>query len=93
MNAPEISFKHIRHIDFHSADRHYLTKEINKLIGEVIEYMRGDCPHRPDEIRLLKDQETNKAAGGFCIWCDQEIEIKKVVWGPKSRFPMAPKSA
>lgn len=93
MSAPQLEFRHIRHIDFGSQDKHYLVKEINKLIGEVMQYVTGDCPHRPDEVRLLKDQETNKAAGSICVWCGSELEIKKVVWGIKGNIPRAPQSA
>ena len=93
MGIPELHWKHIRHVDFQSNDKVYLVKEIQKIVADVVGVMSGDCPHRPDEIRLLKDQESNKAAGSQCVWCSQEIEIKKIVWGPKSKFPVAPKSA
>lgn len=93
MNLPVIEWRHVRHFDMQVSDKHKFVKEMNQFLAEVFQFVNGECPHRPDEVRLLKDQETNKAAGSVCVWCQQEIEIRKIIWGPKSRFPLPPKAS
>ena len=89
----EILWRHISHIDFQSADKHYLAKKIDEVCREREAFKKGECPHRPDPVQVLKANEANKADSSPCVWCEQELKIVKVVWGLKSKLPDVPRSA
>lgn len=92
MNSPEVLWSHVRHIDFQGSDRHKIAKELTAVFAELIQFANGDCPHRPEAVMILEGQQSGSKST-LCVYCSQEIEIKKIQWGLKGRFPLAPKSA
>jgi hypothetical protein len=89
----EILWRHISHIDFQSGDRHLIAKKITEVMVERDQFKKGDCPHRPDPVQVLKANESNRADGAPCVWCEQDLAIVKVIWGLKSKLPNVPRSA
>jgi hypothetical protein len=89
----EVRWKMIQHIDFVGMDKHGISKGITEVFKELKEFESGTCPHRPDPVQVLKASESNSGTGSVCVFCEEQIEIKRVVWGPKSKLPNVPRSA
>ena len=88
-----IEWKHIRHIDFQSGDKHRIVKDVNSVLEEYLDYLNGKCDHRPDEVRLLTDKQRDPRSDTFCIYCDQPIEQERVIYRLKCPLPLPPRSA
>lgn len=89
MNAPEIRWAMLKHIDF-QGDRHKICKDLRELFDDLLKCQGGDCPHRPDAVAILQE---GQAKGSICVYCSQEIEVKRIIWGIKGTFPKAPGAA
>ena len=91
MNIPEILWRHVRHIDF-QGDRHRVCKDLRDVFTDLMQFQAGECPHRPEAVQVLQSQDNGRREL-LCVYCNQDLEIKKIVYGLKGNLPTAPRSA